>query len=76
MRRNRPSDREKAEHAVIATMPMFPIEACNKRLSWVGLNASMFDLVTTCDHSFRPVNPTRSITRRSSRISTSNRIER
>ena len=43
--------REKAEHAVIATMPMFPIEACNKRLSWVGLNASMFDLVTTCDYS-------------------------
>ena len=43
--------REKAQYAVIATMPMFPLEACNKRLSWVGLNASMFDLVTTCDFS-------------------------
>ena len=43
--------REKAEHTVIATMPMFPLEACEKRLSWVGLSASMFDLVTTCDFS-------------------------
>ena len=43
--------REKAEHAVIATMPMFPLTACDKRLSWVGLSASMFDLVTTCDYS-------------------------
>lgn len=43
--------REKSEHAVIATMPMFPLTACDKRLSWVGLSASMFDLVTTCDYS-------------------------
>lgn len=43
--------REKAEHAVIATMPMFPIEACDRRLRWVGLEAKMFDLVTTCDYS-------------------------
>lgn len=43
--------REKADHAVIATMPMFPIEACDRRLSWVGLSASMFDLVTTYDYS-------------------------
>jgi FMN phosphatase YigB (HAD superfamily) len=43
--------REKAQYAVIATMPMFPIEACDKRLSWVGLSAKMFDLVTTCDYS-------------------------
>lgn len=43
--------RKKAEYAVIATMPMFPLEACDKRLSWVGLSASMFDLVTTCDNS-------------------------
>lgn len=43
--------REKAEYAVIATMPMFPIEACKMRMSWVGVDASMFDLVTTCDYS-------------------------
>ena len=43
--------REKAEYAVIATMPMFPIEACDTRMRWVGLNAGMFDLVTTCDYS-------------------------
>ena len=43
--------KEKAEHTVIATMPMFPIGACDRRLSWVGLSAEMFDLVTTCDFS-------------------------
>lgn len=43
--------RQKAEHAVIATMPLFPIEACDMRMSWVGLRADMFDLVTTCDYS-------------------------
>lgn len=43
--------REKARYAVVATMPMFPIEACDMRMSWVGLRASMFDLVTTCDFS-------------------------
>ncbi len=43
--------REKAQYAVIATMPMFPMQACDKRLSWVGLSASMFDLVTTSDYS-------------------------
>lgn len=43
--------RQKARYAVIATMPMFPIEACDMRLSWVGLRADMFDLVTTCDFS-------------------------
>lgn len=43
--------REKAEYAVIATMPMFPAEAVGKRLSWVGVDAAMFDLVTTCDYS-------------------------
>ena len=43
--------REKAEHTVLATMPMFPLEACEKRLRCVGLDASMFDLVTTCDFS-------------------------
>ena len=43
--------RRQAEYAVIATMPMFPIEACDARLRWTGLNAGMFDLVTTCDFS-------------------------
>lgn len=43
--------RAKSEYAVIATMPMFPIEACDARLRWVGLDAGMFDLVTTCDYS-------------------------
>lgn len=43
--------REKAEYAVIATMPMFPEEAVKKRLSWVGVDAELFDLVTTCDYS-------------------------
>ena len=43
--------REKSRYAVIATMPMFPIEACDTRMSWVGLRANMFDLVTTCDYS-------------------------
>ena len=43
--------REKAEYAVIATMPMFPYTACKERLSWVGVDAEMFDLVTTYDFS-------------------------
>lgn len=43
--------REKAQYAVIATMPMFPLKACDARLRWVGLGAGMFDLVTTCDYS-------------------------
>ena len=43
--------RRKADYTVIATMPMFPLEACNARLSWVGLRAGAFDLVTTCDYS-------------------------
>ena len=43
--------REKANYAVIATMPIFPIEACDMRMRWVGLRADMFDRVTTCDYS-------------------------
>ena len=43
--------REKAEYAVIATMPMFPIEAAATRMGWIGLKPEMFDLVTTCDYS-------------------------
>lgn len=43
--------REKAETAVIATMPMFPLSACDMRVRWTGINAGMFDLVTTYDFS-------------------------
>ena len=42
---------EKARYAVIATMPLFPIEACAMRMGWVGLRAGMFDHVTTCNTS-------------------------
>ena len=43
--------RRRSDIAVVATMPMFPIEACDMRLRWVGLKAEDFDLVTTCDFS-------------------------
>lgn len=42
---------EKADYAVIATMPVFMFEAVAARMSWVGLTPSMFDLVTTMDES-------------------------
>ncbi len=43
--------REKAEHIVVATQPMFPIEAVQKRLSWTNLSDDMFDFVTVYDKS-------------------------
>lgn len=43
--------REKAENAVIATMPVFTIEAVAKRMAWVGLTPSMFDFITTAHTS-------------------------
>lgn len=43
--------REKADYAVIATMPLFPYEACDMRMRWVGIRADQFDMVTTCDYS-------------------------
>lgn len=43
--------REKAEYIVVATQPMFPIEAVEKRLSWIGLTPQMFDYVTVYDES-------------------------
>ncbi len=43
--------REKAEHIVVATQPMFPLEAVRKRLSWTGLKPEMFDHVTVYDNS-------------------------
>ena len=43
--------RQKAEHAVVATMPVFTIEAVAMRMSWVGLKPELFDLVTTAHNS-------------------------
>ena len=43
--------REKAEHTAVATMPVFTIEAVEKRMSWVGLRPEMFDFVTTAPTS-------------------------
>lgn len=45
------SMRENAEFIVVATQPMFPIEAVDKRLSWVGLSKDMFDMVTVYNNS-------------------------
>lgn len=43
--------REKAGHAVVATMPIFTIEAVTMRMGWVGLRPEMFDHITTADTS-------------------------
>ena len=43
--------REKAEYAVVATMPVFTIEAVAMRMSWVGLTPEMFDHITTAPTS-------------------------
>ncbi len=43
--------REKAQFVVVATQPMFPLEAVEKRLSWTGLSPSLFDDVTVYDKS-------------------------
>ncbi len=42
--------REKAEFVVVATQPMFPLEAVKKRLSWTNLSADMFDDITVYDN--------------------------
>lgn len=50
--------KEKAEYTVVATQPMFPIEAVVKRLSWTGLSPDMFDYVTVYnDSSYSKPNP-------------------
>lgn len=50
--------KEKAEFTVVATQPMFPIEAVAKRLSWTGLTPRMFDYVTVYnDSSFSKPDP-------------------
>lgn len=41
--------REKAEFVVVATQPMFPLEAVEKRLSWTNLSVDMFDDITVYD---------------------------
>jgi len=38
--------REKAEYVILATNPLFPAAGQRTRLSWVGLSAEDFDLVT------------------------------
>lgn len=43
--------RLKADYTVIATMPVFTIEAVAMRMRWVGLAPSMFDHVTTAHTS-------------------------
>lgn len=43
--------REKAEYVVVATQPMFPLEAVKKRLSWTNLKLEQFDDVTIYDTS-------------------------
>ncbi|MBR2715295.1 MAG: HAD family hydrolase, partial [Ruminococcus sp.] len=43
--------REKADFIVVATQPMFPLEAVRKRLSWIGISDSAFDHVTVYDNS-------------------------
>lgn len=43
--------RQKAAYAVIATMPVFTIEAVAMRMKWVGLTPDMFDHVTTAPTS-------------------------
>lgn len=43
--------RQKAEHAVVATMPVFSPEAVEMRMKWVGLTPDMFDHITTMNTS-------------------------
>lgn len=43
--------REKAQYIVVATQPMFPLEAVARRLNWTGLDISTFDYATTYDKS-------------------------
>ena len=46
--------RAKAKHVILATNPIFPRNADEVRLSWIGLKTSDFDLVTdyeNCVHS-------------------------
>ena len=39
--------RDKADMVILATNPLFPMVGHHTRMSWVGLNADMFDLITS-----------------------------
>ena len=43
--------REKADCTAVATMPLFPLSACDTRMRWTGICADLFDLVTSFDQS-------------------------
>lgn len=43
--------REKARYTALATMPLFTIEAVEKRMGWVGIKPDMFDFITTSSTS-------------------------
>lgn len=43
--------KEKATYTAIATMPLFPLAACDRRMRWTGISADRFDLVTSFDQS-------------------------
>ena len=43
--------RRKARYTALATMPIFTEEAVEMRMSWVGLEPNMFDLITVADNS-------------------------
>ncbi len=43
--------RRVAEHVILATLPVFPSSAQAVRLSWIGLSATDFDLVTDFSNS-------------------------
>ncbi len=48
--------REKADHVILATNPLFPMAGQKTRLSWLGLTPEDFDLVTcyTSDRHCKP----------------------
>lgn len=43
--------KQKAKYTAVATMPLFPLSACDARMRWTGISADMFDLVTSFDQS-------------------------
>jgi HAD superfamily hydrolase (TIGR01549 family) len=43
--------REKADKVILATNPFFPRVAVNARLSWTGIDADAFDLITDYENS-------------------------
>lgn len=43
--------RGRADHAAVATMPIFTKEAVEARLRWIGLTPDMFDYITTAENS-------------------------